>query len=320
MAFKDISVCGETSTSTGNGALTTAGAIGDLRTFADALSDGDTVHVYIRGVSGDADGDWEEVLATFASAGSTLTPSTCYKNSNGNTTLIDWGTGTKQIMAVMPGWSDLDAAGLLLVAEALLPSATLADVIEQILTTRGDIGRVGASGFERYALGAVGLALGSDGTDLLYLNRHPDIILQDQKAAGTSGGTATSGAFRTRDLNTEVYDPNGWCSLAANQVTLAAGSYFIEWTAPALIVAQHQTRLRNATDGATILSSAGGYNVVSTGVQTISLGCGVFTIAAGKALEIQHRVNNTRATDGFGTAANFGELEIYTMVKLWRYA
>ena len=34
-------------------------------------------------------------------------------------------------------------------------------------------------------------------------------IIEDQKSAGTAGGTFTSGAWRTRDLNTEVSDPDG---------------------------------------------------------------------------------------------------------------
>lgn len=32
------------------------------------------------------------------------------------------------------------------------------------------------------------------------------VILQDQKAQNTDGGTFTSGAWRTRDLNTKVTD------------------------------------------------------------------------------------------------------------------
>ena len=43
---------------------------------------------------------------------------------------------------------------------------------------------------------------------------HIDIaIIADQKSNGTDGGTATNGAWRTRDLNTEISDTDGICLL-----------------------------------------------------------------------------------------------------------
>lgn len=45
----------------------------------------------------------------------------------------------------------------------------------------------------------------------------PDWVLEDQKASGTSGGTATSGSWETRKLNTEVCDPLGLVTLASNE-------------------------------------------------------------------------------------------------------
>ena len=49
----------------------------------------------------------------------------------------------------------------------------------------------------------------------------------------TNGGTFTSGAFRTRDSNTEVADPDNIVSISSNQFTLGAGNYLIEASAPA---------------------------------------------------------------------------------------
>ena len=54
-------------------------------------------------------------------------------------------------------------------------------------------------------------------------------IIGDQKASGTHSGTATSGSWFTRDLNTEFFDPDGIVSIATNQFTLGAGKYFIEF-------------------------------------------------------------------------------------------
>ncbi len=47
-------------------------------------------------------------------------------------------------------------------------------------------------------------------------------IIADHKAQNTAGGTFTSGAWRTRDLNTEITDPDGIVSIASDQFTLAA--------------------------------------------------------------------------------------------------
>jgi hypothetical protein len=76
----------------------------------------------------------------------------------------------------------------------------------------------------------------------------PNAIMEDQKASGINGGTFTSGAWRTRDLNTEVRDHYGLTSLAANQFTPTVAGW-VEWSAPACKIGVHQSRLFNVTDG-----------------------------------------------------------------------
>ena len=80
---------------------------------------------------------------------------------------------------------------------------------------------------------------------------HIDIaIIADQKSSGTHGGTFTSGAWRTRDLNTEISDPDGIVSISSNQFTLAAGTYLIEYSAPGHDTDSHQTSLYDITGSA----------------------------------------------------------------------
>ncbi len=50
----------------------------------------------------------------------------------------------------------------------------------------------------------------------------------NEQPSGTEGGTFTSGAWRVRDLNTEIADPDGIVSISSNQFTLGAGSYLIK--------------------------------------------------------------------------------------------
>jgi hypothetical protein len=146
--------------------------------------------------------------------------------------------------------------------------------------------------------------------------------LKDVKANNIDGGTHTAGSYQTRVLNTLEGDVS-FVSLASNQFTLQPGTYHIEASAPAARVNRHIVKLRNISDSVdTILgSSSNADSTVSPGgdsveSQTISTLAGVFSISTAKTFEIQHRGTTTQATIGFGYAANFGNNELYTQVKI----
>jgi hypothetical protein len=145
------------------------------------------------------------------------------------------------------------------------------------------------------------------------------ILLQDQKAQNTEGGTFTSGAWRTRDLNTEVTDTGGNCSLSSNQFTLAAGTYEIWAAVPGFNVYRHQARLQNVTAGTTLLTGSSETAGATDTTVTRSFVVGRFTVAGSQALEIQHQCQQTMATQGFGVANNF-TTEVFTTVVLRRVA
>lgn len=137
----------------------------------------------------------------------------------------------------------------------------------------------------------------------------------DTKAQNTDGGGFTQGVWRTRDITAERADTDNICTIAANQITLVAGTYRCLISAPAVGVDAHQTRLQNITDGVTLLA---GTSEDQGGVDSgRSFIVGRFILAAVKVLEVQHQCQTTRAVDGFGEACNFGE-EIYTMAEFWR--
>ncbi len=145
------------------------------------------------------------------------------------------------------------------------------------------------------------------------------ILLQDQKAAGTPGGTFTSGSWVTRTLNTEASDAGNWCSLSANQFTLAAGTYRIFASAPASAVTRHQTKLYNVTDAAdTLIGTSMHAHAVSDYSTAPSMVVGRFTIASAKVFELRHKAQTTNATYGLGVEGNHGVIEIYAQVELWR--
>ena len=144
------------------------------------------------------------------------------------------------------------------------------------------------------------------------------ILIREEQAQNTAGGTFTSGAWRTRVLNTEVTDTGNNASISSNQITLASGTYRAHILVPAYFVDQHQARLYNASDGAVVLLGTSEYSPSSgAGWVTPSVIVGRFTLASSKVLEVQHQCAVTQATNGFGKAANF-TTEIYTVVQLER--
>lgn len=145
-------------------------------------------------------------------------------------------------------------------------------------------------------------------------------LIQDQKANGTGGGTFTSGARRTRDLNTIVVDQIG-ITLNSNQFILPAGTYIITARAPGNSVASHQAWLRNITEGEDTLtgSTAGCATTVLNHHDSNIMG--QFTITASTTFEIQHECSATLAANGFGRALLFsGTIEVFTQVVLLKVA
>jgi hypothetical protein len=136
--------------------------------------------------------------------------------------------------------------------------------------------------------------------------------VRDEKTSGTNGGTFTSGAWQTRDLNTTKLNTISGASLASNTVTLPAGTYVLHASCPAYSVGVNQTRLYNVTDSAVIAYGPGGYFGNATDKPMLSSQLrAAFTLAAQKDVRIEHQCQVTKATDGFGVANGLGT-EVYT--------
>jgi len=140
--------------------------------------------------------------------------------------------------------------------------------------------------------------------------------IKDVKSNNTSGGTFTSGAWQTRDLNT-LEDPTGIVtSLSSNQFTLPAGEYDIDIAAPAVQVDHHKAKLRNITDSTDDLIGSNNFCNAGATVMNHSLVKGRIVLTSSKTFEVQHRCSTTFATNGFGGPSNFSVNEIYTQVKI----
>jgi hypothetical protein len=154
------------------------------------------------------------------------------------------------------------------------------------------------------------------------VRRQTMAIVREEQSSGVQGGTFTSGADRTRVLNTKVSDLDGIVSLASNQFTLQAGTWLIQWSAPAYKVDSHQSFLYNISDGAeasrgTVELSPNATAPGGPGA-TRSIGRAIVTIGASKAFDIRHRCQTTQATNGFGNSGSFGN-EVYSEVIIMSY-
>ncbi len=143
--------------------------------------------------------------------------------------------------------------------------------------------------------------------------------VREEQTSGTAGGSATSGSFATRTLNT-LTQSDSWASLASNQIDLLAGDYlFLAW-APAHRVDQHKIKIRNIDDstdaaiGNSSFNSSGGTGNSSS----IAFLAGFTSIASTKTFELQHRVTTTKATDGFGVASTYGVVEVFGSVVIFK--
>ena len=149
-------------------------------------------------------------------------------------------------------------------------------------------------------------------------------IICDKKVSNGDAGSVASGAWRTRDLNTEIADPDSIVSISSNQFTLGAGSYLIEFRAPAYQVNSHQTRLYNATTSAEVEVGSSEFTNTAGQAHTVSEGAARVTITGDTDFEIQHRVsagsgNNYALGVGSAGGHNWGTT-IYTIVKIYKEA
>lgn len=153
--------------------------------------------------------------------------------------------------------------------------------------------------------------------DILYGRGY--LLVRDEKAQGTAGGSSVSGV-QTRTLNTVSANTISGASLASNQITLPAGTYRIRAVAGA-IVNLHRAYLYNVTDSS-ILALGRSINGTTGGISDPSetqseINCRV-TLAAQKVIELRHRTSEVYTTYGLGYPINADGVEVYSVVEIFK--
>jgi hypothetical protein len=100
----------ETTTTTGTGAVTLAGAETGYESFGTAIGDGNTTY-YTIAVDGGA--DWEVGIGIYTSSGTSLSRDTVLASSNSDN-LVNFGAGTKSVFVTYAAGKAvyLDASGI----------------------------------------------------------------------------------------------------------------------------------------------------------------------------------------------------------------
>jgi hypothetical protein len=141
--------------------------------------------------------------------------------------------------------------------------------------------------------------------------------VRHQVTSGTNGGASSAATWNVRPLNTSVSSGIAGASLAANRVTLPAGTYRIKAVAVAYYVNRNQLRLRNITSGTTALNGVGmvAANVGAIGTTSLATLQGQLVLSVTTDLELQHYTELAKTDNGLGVPTSSGEVEVYA--ELW---
>ena len=139
---------------------------------------------------------------------------------------------------------------------------------------------------------------------------HTNVLhAQDQKASTVEGGNSSSDTEYVRTLNTLTVNEISGASLASNRITLPAGTYYIEASAPSYRSSRGRLTLYNYTDSVDEIIGPCCWND-STAGGTSDYVMGIFTITAAKEFQLKHSIDGG-TTSGLGLASDEGQLEIY---------
>ena len=182
----------------------------------------------------------------------------------------------------------------------------------------GDSGNQGANNGN---YGTAGQILRSNGNSPPSWGALSYAIVAEIRSGTSDAGTLTANTWMTRAINTEIADPDGIVSISSNQFTLQAGTYLIEWSAPAWRCDRHTTRLYDVTNSAArgnatieFSQDSGSYT------QSSSRGFARVTISGATVYKLETKGNVTKSNDGLGVDPNNLASCIYAMAKIYKEA
>lgn len=141
--------------------------------------------------------------------------------------------------------------------------------------------------------------------------------VQERKSSGTAATNYGSG-WNTRAFTTEITTEISGASLASNQVTLPAGTYFAIARGQAYQLNSQRLRIRNVTDGTTLVDGVNQYDNSAAYSGGVAQVMGRFTLASSKVISVQHYASAGSGKGGL--PASTGENEVYGELLIWKIA
>jgi len=153
-------------------------------------------------------------------------------------------------------------------------------------------------------------------TNMAHIIKPAVAYIKDIKAYDTDGGTSTSGAFRTRDLNT-IEGESWFVTLADPDFTIEPGTYKINVTSPfySSVGTYGSIRLYDVTNSSVIKYSSTSYTTNSA--NDVTLGA-LVTISSSTAFRIQYRTDDTVSANGLGLSqyTDSTAVSVFTQVRV----
>lgn len=202
----------ETTTTTGTGTYTLAGAATGFQSFGSVLSNSDTCYYTVT------DGtDWEVGLGTYTTAGTTLARTSIQDSSNAGAA-VNWGAGTKDVFLTIPATTAALASTALqdITTESILD---LSDVANTALSI-GDLLQVNLSGnLEATAISATPLfdKTADDTDDITEGATNKFASTSNVDAAGAVMNTDTSTASMSFVVDEDNMSSNSATKLSTQQ-------------------------------------------------------------------------------------------------------
>jgi hypothetical protein len=151
----------------------------------------------------------------------------------------------------------------------------------------------------------------------------PVMYVRTEQPLGTNGGALVAGSWVIRTLNTVKRNTISSASLGSGMVTLPAGTYEIEASAPGYQCGSHQIRLYNVTDSAVVDAGTSEYSPnVTNAFQTRSVVRAYLTISAAKTIRLEHwaGASGSSGSAGINAGASAGTVEVYSEMKITKRA
>lgn len=198
--------------------------------------------------------------------------------SNGTFANINWGSSTKFLEVTIQsnaGTVSSPPTQMLSVPYALYaasaPGTQGPQGIQGPQGPKGDKGDTGATGPQ-------GAAASSEIT-----------IFEERYSHGVtpitgSGATPVANTFNSRNINTTVISSNNVTLSGSGLMTFSAGTYFINASAPAVRVLNHQLFLRRASDNTILLLGTSEHLNTTDNSPTRSLISGIITVPSGQTI------------------------------------